>query len=678
MSLIVEDYLDEFEKFLDLLFTNTDEAIVKFTVNGIVARNMDSNRVTAYTLSAPPKSFYAYRIDRESFGLITNRSRVKGVIRALRATGANRAAIRRKDNKIMLDETEIGEFEDEKTDFDVPEFKIELPNRITFDGRSLKRFLAQARKAGADAVGFAWLLTRREAAVAAFNEEVWLTFKDLFGLEIFQDAGAGYKIHLIEQFLPPTIFLRKPWPVVKVLGARAYRMPVGLEYDFGTVNFKAYVAPNYDDSARFLEKLGLLRALTKEDILRQVGKEAPTAVSLGEIEEALTKEGYEITKVEEMLRQLAKEGKLNVREAGWKKLYFLPDRPPVLKPLTEDIVLSAIRDFLEAADTDAVGYSELESFLAREYLTDPLHSMLLGLKAKGLIESKPWPTRRPGGYAVDMRGYWTIKPTEPVEAVKQAEEKSLKPLTKEVVFSTLKDTNMEVKARVSFDDIAGRLADEGYDVTKLGDVLTELRKEEKVSVDLAGKWFVKDIEEKIRRLHTLELWLEKIKTVGVRDPQDPTKFLPPEHPLSMLEARKVEADVRLLKEEITDEEYRREIQEIDKEMEKVRREFEVPPPVVEIPTRPPVPPGYAKVRFLRDMVRFIGTDRKVYGPFRAHEEAVIPMQHAEIFEKHRYIEVTKQGGASTHRSSNPQTPFMDMEKQPITMEYRLLEYGVLE
>lgn len=676
MSLLVEDYLDEFEKFFDLLFTNTDEAVVKFTAGGIVARNMDSERITAYELSAPPQSFYFYRIDKEAFGVLSNRSKVKGVIRALRATGAKRAVIKRKDNKIMLAETEIGEFEEEKTDFDVPEFKIDLPNRIAFDGRPIKRFLAQARKAGADAVGFAWTLAKREAVAAAFNEEVWLAFKDLFGLEIVQDSGAGYKIHLVEQFLPPTIFLRKGWPVVRILGARAYRMPLGLEYQFGTVSFKAYVAPNYDDSARFLEKLGLLRALTKDDILRQVEKKAPTAVSTAEIEEALAKEGYEITKVEEMLRQLAKEGKLNIREAGWKKLYFLPERPPVLKPLTEDVVLTAIRDFLEAADTDAVGYSELESFLAREYLTEPLHNMLLGLKAKGLIESKPWPTRRPGGYAVDMRGYWTIKPTEPVEAVKQAEEKPLKPLSKEVVFSTLKDMNMEVKAKVSFDDMASRLADEGYDVTKLGDMLTELRKEDEVSVDLAGKWCVRGIEETIRRLQTLELWLEKIRTVGVRDPRDPTKFLPPEHTLSKLEARKVEAEIKLLKEKITDEEYRQEIQEIDNEMEKARKAFEMPPPIVEKPPPPPVLPGYARVRFLRDMVRFIGTDRKVYGPFRTHEEAVIPAQHAEVFEKHRYIEIIKQG--STHSSPNPQTLFNDQEKQPITTEYKLLEYGVLE
>lgn len=596
MSLLVEDYLDEFEKFFDLLFTNTDEAVVKFTAGGIVARNMDSARITAYELSAPPQSFFFYRIDKEAFGVLSNRSRVKGVIRALRATGANRAVIKRKDNKIMLAETEIGEFEEEKTDFNVPEFKIDLPNRIAFDGRPLKRFLAQARKAGADAVGFAWILAKREAVVSAFNEEVWLAFKDLFGLEIVQDAGAGYKIHLVEQFLPPTIFLRKGWPVIRILGARAYRMPLGLEYQFGTVSFKAYVAPNYDDSARFLEKLGLLKALTKEDILRQVEKKAPTAVSTGEIEEALAKEGYEISKVEELLRELVKEGKLNIREAGWKKLYFLPERPPVLKPLTEDVVLKTIRDFLEAADTDAVGYSELESFLAREYLTEPLHNMLLGLKAKGLVESKPWPTRRPSGYAVDMRGYWTIKPTEPKEAVEKAEEiKRLKPLTKDNVLSVLAELSKEFRKEVIIQTIERKLEEEGYSIEDLNDILVGLQKEGIVEFGPGGRWWVKEVVEE----------LERVKP-------------------------------------------------------------------------PAVPTGYARVRFLRDMVRFIGTDRKVYGPFRAHEEAVIPAQHAEIFEKHRYIEIIKQGGASTHSSSNPQTPFTDVEKQPITLEYKLLEYGVLE
>jgi len=78
------------------------------------------------------------------------------------------------------------------------------------------------------------------------------------------------------------------------------------------------------------------------------------------------------------------------------------------------------------------------------------------------------------------------------------------------------------------------------------------------------------------------------------------------------------------------------------------------------------------------MVRFIGTDRKVYGPFRTHEEAVIPAPHAEVFEKHRYIEIIKEGSSSTYSSPNPQTPFVGQEKQPITTEYKLLEYGALE
>jgi len=58
---------------------------------------------------------------------------------------------------------------------------------------------------------------------------------------------------------------------------------------------------------------------------------------------------------------------------------------------------------------------------------------------------------------------------------------------------------------------------------------------------------------------------------------------------------------------------------------------------------PPVPPGYARVRFLRDMVRFMGIDKKMYGPFKTHEEAVIEEAFADIFKKHTYVEVLQRG-----------------------------------
>jgi len=683
--------VEEAEKFIDLVFSNTDTAIVKLTPAGVTARNLNTARTAAYSLEAPIGWFYMYRVDAELFLEISDRKACKTLVRAAKAAGKTDIEFRVSGNDFLLEDSKIGVTDRQRMDFECPELKIELPNRIsgwTDFAPMLKRWISSVRKGGADAIGIACkepesvppVKAPKAVTVKAFNEEVQMELTPP-SIELLEPKfGSAYALTLVESFIPVSVWLRKPYPYVTILGAKGYYMPLGIDLELGVLKFRAYIAPNMDYTTTLLRRLNLLKPLTKNDILiaiRDYWLAHETPVEPYELESTLQKDGFEIGRLHEILKQLAEEKKLTVREAGWRRYYSPIEAPVKLKPLTEDIVLSKIRGLCLEWNTDAVGYTELEAVLAREYQILPLHDILLRLKTKGLVETKPWPAKRPGGYAVDMRGYWAIKETEPEEAVKQAEEKPLKPLTKEVVLSTLKDTNMEVKTRVSFDDLAGILADEGYDVTKLGDMLAELRTEEKVSVDLAGKWFVKDIEEKIRRLHTSELWLEKIKTVGVRDPRDPTKFLPPEHPLSMLEARKVEADIRLLKEEITDEDYRREIQEIDTEMEKVRREFEVPSPVAEIPPPPPVPPGYAKVRFLRDMVRFIGTDRKVYGPFRTHEEAVIPAQHAEIFEKHRYVEI-KQGSVSTHSLANPQKLFTDQEKQPISLEYKLLEYGVLE
>jgi hypothetical protein len=104
------------------------------------------------------------------------------------------------------------------------------------------------------------------------------------------------------------------------------------------------------------------------------------------------------------------------------------------------------------------------------------------------------------------------------------------------------------------------------------------------------------------------------------------------------------------------------------------------------PVPPPkVPEGYVKAHFLKDMVRFMGVDRRMYGPFKAHEEAIIPVQHAEVFKKYRYIEIVKQGGIGEHSSSSLEKPTQlhsqthnSEEKQPITLEYKLLEYGAHE
>jgi hypothetical protein len=642
LSIRIEHDLDELEKLFDLLFTITDEAVVHFTPASLIAINMDPSRVSAYHLEAPREFFYSYMVEKEVFGYFTDRKKVKGIIRALRATGAVKASITSRNNNLLLDETEIGELEPEKTEFEVPKFKIDLPNRVSFDGRTLKRFLASARKAHADNIGLAWLEHEREFKAAAFDEEVWLPLKEFFSVEIVQDSGAGYKISLVEQFLPPSIFLRKGWPPVHVLGGRGFMMPIALSFIFaGLVTFEGYVAPNYDAYVTFMTKLGLLKTLTKEEVLKVVDRywaSKQLAIEKWEIERELQGEGIEIEKLDELLRQLVKEERLIVREKGWKRFYSPSDKLPKLRPLTEDIVLQTLREFQETVKSE-VGFSELEGFLAREYVTEPLHEILRSLKEKGLVEVKPWPTQRPGGYAVDMRGYWGIKVPEPEKVVKEAKE-------------------------------AEKKAEEVRPKLKPGNVV-------KVSGQ-PGLWKVISVDG-----------LVHLKQVG-QVPR-PSYIDAPPHTLKVIDRLDAEEVLRAIK-EVNGISY--EIPVLiavvvdaekwvwaEKDLKKFIAEKNKIPNILSVEPVPPpkIPAGYAKVRFLREMVRFIGMDKRMYGPFKVHDETIIPTQHADIFEKHHYVEVVARAspGESAQASSQSQSStHTDNEKQPITMEYSLLEYGV--
>jgi hypothetical protein len=641
LSIRIEHDLDELEKLFDLLFTITDEAVIQFTPTSLIAINMDPSRVSAYRLEAPREFFYSYTVEKEVFGYFIDRRKVKGIIRALRATGAVKASITSRNNSLLLDETEIGKLEPEKTEFDVPKFKIDLPNRVSFDGRSLKRFLASARKAHADNIGLAWLLREREFKAVAFDEEVWLPLKEFFSVEIVQDSGAGYKISLVERFLPPSIFLRKGWPPVHVLGARGFMTPIALSFVFaGLVTFEGYVAPNYDAYVTFMTRLGLLKELTKEEVLKIVNRHwaaKQLAIEKWEIERELQREGVQIEKLDELLRQLVKEEKLIVREKGWKRFYSPSGKPPKLKPLTEDIVLQTLGEFQETVKSE-VGFSELEGLLAREYVTDPLHEILLSLKEKGLVEVKPWPVGRPGGYAVDMRGYWGIRVTKPEKVVEEAER-------------------AETKAK----EVRPQL--------KTGNIV-------KVSGQ-PGLWEVISVDG---LLH-----LEQVGQVP-----RPTYIDAPPHTIEVIDRLDAEEVLRAIK-EVNGISY--EIPVLiavvvdtekwvwaEKDFKKFIVENNRIPNILSVEPIPPpkIPAGYAKVRFLRDMVRFIGIDKRMYGPFKAHDETIIPTQHADIFEKHHYVEVVARAspGESAQASSQSQSSsHTDNEKQPITMEYSLLEYG---
>jgi hypothetical protein len=86
------------------------------------------------------------------------------------------------------------------------------------------------------------------------------------------------------------------------------------------------------------------------------------------------------------------------------------------------------------------------------------------------------------------------------------------------------------------------------------------------------------------------------------------------------------------------------------------------------------------------MVRFMGMDRRSYGPFTKDEEAVIPSEHADIFERHRYVEIVVRAGGEFMKGSSPlpRTPHASIhsnspeERQTITTEYKILEYGGFE
>jgi hypothetical protein len=73
------------------------------------------------------------------------------------------------------------------------------------------------------------------------------------------------------------------------------------------------------------------------------------------------------------------------------------------------------------------------------------------------------------------------------------------------------------------------------------------------------------------RLRMYELWLERVKATGMRHPTNPFKTLSPKHPLSRLQARKIETEIRLMKNEIPIEEYWREIEEIDEKKKRWER-----------------------------------------------------------------------------------------------------------
>jgi len=398
----------ELEKIIDLMFTNTDKPEVQVKFDGLLARNLDPSRITVYDLSITQFFFDKWEVEKEGFIRLTDRKRAKEAIRALKAAKAPEATFSAKEGKVFIDETIIGEVDPELTEFEAKEFRFEYTNWALFDGRDFKRWLSSSRRAGADHVGITFL--EFEAKIDAFNEEVWLSVKPLDVRIEAPNYSSAYDLTLIEQFLPPSVFLRKGWPPIHLHGMDKFIQPTGLDFDYGPqVKFTAHIAPNTENSVRVMRKYGLLKPLTKQTILDRVKFHWETEkreMTRYELHDSLRDDGWDVEPLNDMVKELVEEGRLKERRVGWQDFYSLPEVVVELKPLTEDVVLAELRR-LEEAIEDYVGYSELEVNLSRKgYEVDPLHGILLRLKDRDLIEVTGF-RARPG--IVEMRGYWRVK-----------------------------------------------------------------------------------------------------------------------------------------------------------------------------------------------------------------------------------------------------------------------------
>ena len=572
-----EMHYDKAPAFFDLVYSNTEEPEILFERTSIAAKNMDAGHSTYSDVKAEEALFRSFKPPPEPrfFRLKKERKRVKALL-SIAALLEKNPTLKAVGGQIYLDDSIIGEAEPEKKAFEAGEVDIKLKNTLDVDRKQLHSLLRD-------------MTTGRErrkeipaAFVALAYDPTWEYPKLIFtDYEVYEEVEvkprekklverflSAYDIRFVRMFLPPSA-LQSEAPVT--LGVEPFNLLL-ISYEAASgCRFRGYIAPRLDRAVSVAGRLGWLKPLTEEVVVEFVKARSPNLVTEEEMRETLLKQLYDVKPLEEIIKGLVKKGVLAEERKGWLTFYRLAEVTPKLKPLTEEAVLEKIRRLCEELDTDAVGFGELEEELTKDlYETKPLGDILRGLLKKGLVEVKSWPGRRIGGYRVEMRGFWSIKPTEPEEAVKKAEEVKLKPLTKEAVLSTIEKLNDEAGENVKFDDVQKRLVDEGYDTTELSKLIDELWKvDNSIRITLDGRIISKAYEEKVK------------------------------------------------------------------------------------PKPPPTPPGYKRVHFKRDMVRYIGMDRKYYGPFKACEEAVIEEAFAEAFRRHGFAEIVE-GAASTPKAEAPE------------------------
>jgi len=309
-----------------------------------------------------------------------------------------------------------------------------------------------------------------------------------------------------------------------------------------------------------------------------------------------------------------------------------------LKPLTEEAIIEVLKE----ATTPPTG-DRLRVMLENRFYHvegDKLDKILKDLLNRGIV------VRRTAGYLT----VFTLA-DKPI---------TLKPLTEEVVLETIKrkceewrtdaisSSELETVLGVEYDimDLDGIL----YSLYTKGILGKKMDRKGPYAVDPRGFWYIKEPEPE--------------KVVERAEEVKKLKELTEEAVLSVIaelhEAVKDNVKLSDVVEKLKDKEY--DTTKLDEVISKLKAEGKVEMladgriwtaefarKIREAP--PPLPKGYVRVHFKRDMVRYIGIDRKYYGPFKACQVAVIEEKFAQVFAKHGYVEILEQGAVQGSEGS---------------------------
>ena len=270
-----------------------------------------------------------------------------------------------------------------------------------------------------------------------------------------------------------------------------------------------------------------------------------------------------------------------------------PTPEPEAKPkvLTKDVVFSAVGRINERFSDTRLAHI-IEELKEEGYSIDELEDLLMELKKEGKIEWRPdgviWTTE----YAKKAR-----------ERIGKALSEMAKPKAEAPKTEYAPGTWVKLKWH-RYPQLVVEKTGEGYRLwdewevkwreVSPRDIEGEVRPDPSAPhgspEEMASRVKAEELLEEVRsrreaerqeRLRMLELWLQRVKTTGERDPRDPFKTLPPDHPLSKLQAEKIEAEIKLLKGSISEDEYRSTVERIEAERERVRAQLETEKPKVE-------------------------------------------------------------------------------------------------